>query len=461
MSGVDGPTFARLLRSGVVVALPLPADLSHIYNLCATFAIHAEQFAPGERDVIAVFDFASTLGETALAVSHIGADAIESRPDIAVVLGYPVVDAVRIDSYTTPDAPENALRAEILLLRIARDIARLYGGLVCDDLGAIYDPTELEDRVARGLPRETTFAFAVAASMLIDTIRDRPIAAHIALPDLNGERAPSECAPDLALAGASIFIVMGPHVPLITATRIAFVASAAPSIPVVVFAPNLLEGDASVLRSAGVAVARSANELTTTLGDADSTSLQRIVPATPYARDEVVFFATTNLGCEAVNAFIAHRLLEIAELAGRGFVDQPIVVSEDSELGHGSAPARLARFAFSGTVLDLYHLDVSRAHPLLVALIGARGELHDLYDRNIANAIVCEFLASGETPSEVADAFAMSLLAELAAREPSITQDDSGAVFDAVQLAGLSARRCGRVESWTERIAIASLSVGA
>jgi len=117
----------------------------------------------------------------------------------------------------------------------------------------------------------------------------------------------------------------------------------------------------------------------------------------------------------------------------------------------------LAHFAFSGTLLELYHLDLARAHPLLLALVGARGELRDLFGREITNAIVCEFLAFEESPNDVADAFAMSLLAELSAREPSIAQDDSGAIFDAEQLAGLSVRRRGRAESWNERVTVAGL----
>ena len=453
------PVTEIVRRSGVVLALPVNVDRSVVYHLCAGLASHADAFAAGEGDVIAAYDFASERGETVLAVSHIGRRAVEARPDIAIVLGNPVVDALRIDSFTTPDAPEATLRAEVFLLRVARDIARIYAGLVCDDVGAIYSPLDLDARVAAGLPRETSFAFDAAVGASIEVLRDGRARANIAFPELTGATEPSECAPDIALATASVFVVMSPHVPIITATRIAFARYKVRSLPVVVFAPLLLAGDALVLRAAGIFVARSAGELgeALALNAPTGMALQQIVPRNPYGRDEIALYASSNLGIDEVSVRVERRTVEIAQLAGRGFADQPVVAIEDAVVDGRGVPVRLARYAFPGTVLDVYHLSLVGAHPLLAALVAARAEVQDVVDRDLANVVVCESLVENESTSQAADALAVSLLAQLSIGAWAVAQDDSGALFDPQHLIELSAARRGRGGSWNERVATAGL----
>jgi hypothetical protein len=443
-------------RSGVVIALPFRADRTTVFEQCARSSVSADLFSAGERDVVAAFGFED--GETVLAVSHIGAGAASERPDVAQLLGHPVVDAVRVESFVSPTRPDAALRAEVLLVRVARDIANLYGGIVCDDVGAIYERDDLDDLVARGLPREASFAFGVAAMAALNAGRGYPLPTHIDLPDLDPALAPSECAPDVALDIASIVVVRGPHVPVIAAARIAVLAGLRAGLPLVVFAPELGLNDAAILRAAGLIVCVSSEELEATLELLGSTrTIAQIIAPNSYGREEIALYAAGDLNLDVLRIFTARRSFDVAELAGADAGDQPAIVLRDAGAAHDvRLPVRLARFAFRGAILDLYHLDVLRAHPLLAALMGARAEVASLVP-DARYAVVCESLVERDAGAASADVLSISLLGELALRAPCVAQDDSGALFDATGLARMAARRRGRSSSWNEDVALAEL----
>ncbi len=402
-------------RSGVVIALPVAHDRKTALSACVGHAHAADRFAEGEGDVIAVFGFGDGANEIALSVWAIGSSAVAERPDISRILGSPVEDALRLDLFM-PAYTDAAIATEVLLIRVANDLATTFGGIVCDDIGAVYDPARLAAMAAAGEPRELSFAFASAAALRVRelTTRDRQ-PAPIAFEQLDEGDVLADSAPDIALDGASIFVVTGPNVPLVVASRIAAVATRT-SMPLVVFAPQIASAQARVLDAANVRVVADAPSLASMIDVVSAgTSPARLVPDIDVARSEILLASTRAIEANAVRALLEHP---------RG----------------SDTDDRAMRFERPDAATDVYVIDIDSAHPLIRELVASRDDLIASIDDRIRTLVVCESTFRDDRAATNADALAVSLLARVA-RAGDVAQDDTGALLSESDLARLAADR--------------------
>ncbi|MGP6159025.1 MAG: hypothetical protein ACLPYS_16210 [Vulcanimicrobiaceae bacterium] len=446
-------------RSGVSLYARLPISPKDVSEVAGTLAraIGAGITANGgslSAEIVSAGEFARLEVVPGIAES--------APPEITRLLGSAPGGHLRIEAVVHPAEPEAARRAEILLTSCAADLALRCTGLVRDDLGFVYDPVELDAIGKRSGSRDESFAYLAALAL-----RDM----HPAEPSDYGDpplssverlAAPTLPFPDLAATHALVFAASGPRLPLVDLTRIVMAASgdarANPGRrPVLAFAPALEDTERRALHAIGVESVDTVEALAPADGSEFVSDDSHRLRERPQ-RDELMLFSPLPVDVQRARDVLEGLMIDLRESPAAEDASMPRsmrCIAEDPSVVPGF-PIAIGTFDFPHASVDVYHLDLGTAHPVLRASVGDRVDIAAVLGAAPRSVTIVELAQTddgGDRDFLRADAFSVAIAQAYLAATRALAADAMGTLFGPDELTRLVSARQGRSQSWSARVA--------
>ncbi len=454
------------MRSGVTLYSGLPLSLKDV-SAAAKSVLNALGARIASDDGVLVAEIAVADEIASLEVGLVASSV--APPEIARLLGDAPAGAVRIETLVRPEELEATSRAEAILSACAADLALRFAALAYDDLGFVYDPVELDTIGKRGVSRAESFAYLAALAL-----REAPgeetaaEAEEIDLGNVQRLAAPNLPFPDLATSSSVVFAAAGPRVPLVDLTRIVMACAGDRRTnprrrPVIVFGPALEAGERRALYEIGIetidAVAGLAPE------DGDKFVIDDSSPVRQRARrDELALFSPLPIDARRARDILAGLILDLRESPCAGDASMPRsmeCVAPDPSVLPGF-PIAIGKFEYARAGVEMYHLDLETAHPLLRASVKRRGEIEAVLGSPPRSVTLIELARTAEDGEEDflrADAISVAVAQAFYSAARTLAADATGTLFGPDELMKLVTTRQGRSQSWSARLARARSGV--